>query len=194
MRQEWVRDDTWKDWKGTTYSGWREWQCVINPVGDGAQRQEGSGVGGRDAGRDGYTLQKFIDTINSYVVNKSKLLKLDNAPLLTRSEVINIGLYTGPGYVPLNTFLREVAKMGPEWRKKLSHMHQLSFSSTVGCLVNGLRKLVRVNDEANETVYRGARGELPEAFWLKDAFGMVTATDFAFMITSVDDIMCAWAL
>jgi hypothetical protein len=80
--------------------------------------------------------------------------------------------------------------MGPEWRKKLSHMHQLSFSSTVGYLVNGLRKLVRVNDEASETVYRGVRGELPEAFWLKDAFGMVTATDFAFMSTSVDDNVC----
>jgi hypothetical protein len=46
----------------------------------------------------------------------------------------------------------------------------------VGHLTNGLRKLVRVNDEASETVYRGIRGELPEAFWLKDAFGMVTAT------------------
>ena len=35
-------------------------------------------------------------------------------------------------------------------------------------------------------VYRGVRGELPEAFWLRDAFGMVTATDFGFMSTSFD--------
>jgi hypothetical protein len=39
-------------------------------------------------------------------------------------------------------------------------------------------------------VYRGIRGELPEAFWLKDDFGDVTATDFAFMSTSVDQEVC----
>jgi hypothetical protein len=37
--------------------------------------------------------------------------------------------------------------------------------------------------------YRGVRGELPEAFWLRDAFGMVTATDFGFMSTSLDRIV-----
>jgi hypothetical protein len=40
------------------------------------------------------------------------------------------------------------------------------------------------------TVFRGIRGELPEAFWLKDDFGDVTATDFAFMSTSVDIEVC----
>jgi hypothetical protein len=39
------------------------------------------------------------------------------------------------------------------------------------------------------TVYRGVRGELPEAFWLRDAFGMVTATDFGFMSTSLDRVV-----
>lgn len=33
------------------------------------------------------------------------------------------------------------------------------------------------------------RGELPEAFWLRDAFGMVTATDFGFMSTSLDRVV-----
>jgi hypothetical protein len=33
------------------------------------------------------------------------------------------------------------------------------------------------------------RGELPEAFWLRDAFGMVTATDFGFMSTSPDRVL-----
>jgi hypothetical protein len=88
--------------------------------------------------------------------------------------------------VPLNTFLREVAKVGVGWRKKLSRMHQLTYASTVGHLTNGLRKLVRVNDKVSETVYRAVRGELPEAFWLKDHFGMVTATDLAFMSTALE--------
>jgi hypothetical protein len=35
-------------------------------------------------------------------------------------------------------------------------------------------------------VCRGVRGELPEAFWLRDAFGMVAATDFGFMSTPFD--------
>jgi hypothetical protein len=38
-------------------------------------------------------------------------------------------------------------------------------------------------------VYRGVQGELPEAFWLRDAFGMVTATDFGFMSTSLDRVV-----
>ena len=35
-------------------------------------------------------------------------------------------------------------------------------------------------------MYRGIRGELPSSFWLRDAFGAVTATDFGFMSTSLD--------
>jgi hypothetical protein len=95
MRQEWARNDEWKDWTGTTYTGWREWQYVLNPVGGGEQRQEGSGVGERDVGRDGFTLHTFMDTINAHVQEKAKQLKLDDAPLLTRAEVISIRLYEG---------------------------------------------------------------------------------------------------
>jgi hypothetical protein len=189
MEQEWARNDEWKDWRGREYSGWREWKYVINAVGaDKKQQQEG--IGGRDEGHDSFTLQTFVDVINTHVQEKAKKLKLENVPQLTRSEVIAIRLYTGPGYIPLNTFLREVAKVGVAWRKKLSRMHSLTFSSTVAHLTNGLRKLVRVNDEATASLYRGIRGELPEAFWLKDAFGMVTATDFAFMSTSMYSGVC----
>jgi hypothetical protein len=163
----------------------REWQYVLSPVGaDKEQQQEG--IGGRDKSHDRFTVRNFTDRVNKYVQEKAKKLGLENAPLLTRSEVISIRLYTGPGYVPLNTFLREVAKVGVGWRKKLARMHQLTYASTVGHLTNGLRKLVRVNDKASANVYRAVRGELPEAFWLKDPFGMVTATDFAFMSTALE--------
>ena len=81
--------------------------------------------------------------------------------------------------------------MGETWRKKLSQLYQLTYSSTIHHLVNGLRKLTRLNCELSHTqVYRGIRGELPEAFWLKDSLGFVTATDFSFMSTTPDLEVC----
>merc|ERR1711939_658711 len=84
-------------------------------------------------------------------------------------EVLAIRLYTGPGYLPLNTFLRELAKLGAAFRKKIAGMHELSYSSTVKHLINGLRKLVRVNPKTDGvSLFRAIRGELPEAFWLQN--------------------------
>ena len=104
---------------------------------------------------------------------------------LTELEVIAVRLYTGPAYQPINGFLREVSKLGKEWRQRLARSHQFTYARTVHHLSCGLRKLARVNTNFAR-VFRGLRGELPEAFWLRDAFGMVTATDFGFMSTSLD--------
>jgi hypothetical protein len=188
MEQEFARNDKWKDWQGQEFSAWQEWEYVINPV---VQTSGGSGHGTRDAGRPGWTIEQFVERANEYIRKQAQTLCLDEheIPVLTLPEVIAIRLYTGPAYQPLNSFLREVAKVGPAWRKKLAHMHQLTYSSTVLHLANGLRKLVRVNTKF-VNVYRGIRGELPEAFWLKDDFGDVTATDFAFMSTSLDQQVC----
>ena len=101
--------------------------------------------------------------------------------------------YAGPGYQPLNHFLREVSRAGDDWRKKHSHNWLLTYSSTVQHITSGLRKLVRFNDfggGGSESVYRAVRGELPKSFWLLDDHGMVTATDFAFMSTSTDALVC----
>lgn len=188
-------------------------------------------MGERDEGHDGYTPGKFLALVNEHIWEVAKGLYGDKlipekVPQLTLSEVLAIRLYTGPGYTPINSFLREVAKLGSGWRAKIAHMHQLSYSATVWHLTNGLRKLVRVYgngqiqtkvgknitldyekiDEKSKnsnsdtgsaapnkqfaTVFRGVRGELPDAFWLKDDFDMVTATDFAFMSTSVDGGIC----
>ena len=142
-----------------------------------------------------------VPTLSERLYGES--LIVEKVPQLVLNEVLAIRLYTGPGYTPINTFLREVAKLGPDWRKRIAHMHQLSYSATVAHLTAGLRKLVKVygNEgvagavgaagsvavEAVEaaaaaatggatasdfhTVFRGVRGELPEAFWLKDDFG-----------------------
>jgi hypothetical protein len=72
---------------------------------------------------------------------------------------------------------------------KLSRTYELTYAATVLELNNGLRKLARVNTDCS-TVYRGIRGELPTAFWLRDEFGYITATDFAYMSTSLKQDVC----
>jgi hypothetical protein len=157
----------------------------------------GTGVGGRDAGRKGWTVKQFMEEGNDYIrkhhdfkaIEQHAKKRGDHLLLLNEEECIAIRLYTGPAYVPINTFLREVNKMGRAWRAKTSHLTELSYSSTVAHLTTGLCKLVRVNRTFG-TVYRGVRGELPDAFWLKDKFGDVTATDFAFMSTAQSQDIC----
>ena len=87
--------------------------------------------------------------------------------------------------------------MNDTWRKDIAHDHSYTYAATVLHIMNGLRKLARVNEfgEAGtatetESVFRAVRGELPKSFWLLDDFGMVTATDFALMSTSTDVNVC----
>jgi hypothetical protein len=188
MEQEWARNDRWEDWKGVVFCGTEEWKYVM-----GAAQEQ---AGGRDAGHGNWALARFIDEANVAVRaaaaataaaagNKwASTLMLSGMPELTEQEVVAIRLYTGPAYQPINGFLREVSKLGKEWRQRLAHSHQFTYARTVEHLSSGLRKLARVNTNFGR-VFRGLRGELPEAFWLRDAFGMVTATEFGFMSTSL---------
>jgi hypothetical protein len=70
-------------------------------------------------------------------------------------QIIALRLYTGPAYVPINVFLREVAKLGPDWRRKVARWHRTTYAATVSHLYSALRKLVRVNQQTKLTVYRG---------------------------------------
>jgi hypothetical protein len=196
MEQEFSRNDSWTDWKGTTFSAWAEWEYVTSPVagatdGCATDGSAGSGFGARDEGRTGWEPAKFLEVANAAIRKgaEERSLSASAAPLLSLSEVIAIRLYTGPAYQPLNNFLREVNKVGADWRKKLSRFHQLTYASTVLHLTNGIRKLVRVNNDFS-TTFRALRGELSQAFWLKDEFGMVTATEFAFMSTTPSKEVC----
>jgi hypothetical protein len=192
MVQEWARDYRWVDWKGVEHCGWQEWLYVSGTVPDrplaaAAEAAESGLV--RDVGHEGWTLDLFVQRAND-VVRASAAARGVPAHeiepmLLLHEEVTAIRLYTGPAYQPLNEFLREVSKLGPQWRRQLASSHQFSYASTVLHLSDGLRKLARAQENFG-TVYRGVRGELPEAFWLRDAFGMVTATDFGFMSTTPD--------
>jgi hypothetical protein len=131
---------------------------------------------------------------------------------LTLEEVIAIRLYTGPGYAPINSWLREVTalpaeppahaprwgawtpergRMAPEQARRSAALDVTSsFGCTVGHLVRALHKIAALNteDENQCTLYRGLRGTLPGRFWIPDDLGIVCATDTAFLSTSSDEV------
>ena len=106
---------------------------------------------------------------------------------LTTEEVISVRLYTGPAYQPINGFLRQIANLSGEHRTRLARDVRLTYACTVRHVCDGIRKLAAVAtaEELAAPLYRGVRGELPNAFWFPDEQGMVIATDAAFMSTSV---------
>jgi hypothetical protein len=188
MEMEFARNDKWKEWNGKAYSGWVEYEYVVHGravydlPSDEVDRQ-------RDKGHDGWTIDEFHQQINLQVIENGHKRGIEDPPLLNKNEVIGLRLYTGPAYVPINVFLREVAKVGAEWRKKLARSHKLTYAAIVGHIFSALRKLVRVNAPYTK-LYRGVRGELPDAFWLEDAFGCITAIDYGFMSTSINEDVC----
>lgn len=129
---------------------------------------------------------------------------------LTVEEVIAVRLYTGPAYVPINGWLREVAELPKEpkhsssrwgaWtperalmdaqsaRREAALDKSSSWGATVGLLVGALGKIASHNTRAESecTLYRGLEGLLPGEFWLPDQLGVVCATDSAFMSTSLE--------
>jgi hypothetical protein len=65
MEQEWMRDDHWCDFKGTRFSAADEWEYVTGAIDpEAASKKRKSGVGERDAGRDGWTPEKFQQVVN----------------------------------------------------------------------------------------------------------------------------------
>ena len=84
-------------------------------------------------------------------------------------------LYSGPAYQPLNTFLRQIAPLTDDFRRKVAQHPDLTFSATVGHICRAIRKLAAVTtpEEAPTKLFRGVRGDLEKAFWIPDAQGMV---------------------
>ena len=95
-------------------------------------------------------------------------------------------LYTGPGYQPLNDFLRQLGKLTGVVREGVAAHAGLTFTATAALLCSAIRKLSAVTspEELEGPLYRAVRGELPRAFWLEDKQGMVCAVDAGFMSTS----------
>ena len=149
MQQKWARNDTWVDWTGKEHSGWEQFKYVTGvAVTDLGQSEQG---GTRDRGHEGWTTDRFLAEVNADLrANAKQAAKGEGAAAeLTRNEMLAIRLYTGPAYQPLNLFLREVSKLGADWRRRLARSHQFSYAATVRHLSDGLRKLARMSTEVS---------------------------------------------
>jgi len=105
---------------------------------------------------------------------------------LTLDETLAVRLYTGPGYQPLNDFLRQLGKLTGAVRAGVAAHAGLTFTATAALLCHAIRKLAAVTSpsELEQPLYRAVRGELPRTFWVEDAQGMIAAVDAGFMSTS----------
>jgi hypothetical protein len=89
------------------------------------------------------SIDDFVELTNRMVREDGRKKGLSSPPLLTTNEVISLRLYTGPAYAPINVFLREVAKVGPDWRRQLARYHKLTYAATVGHLYRCVSALLK---------------------------------------------------
>jgi hypothetical protein len=104
---------------------------------------------------------------------------------LVLEEVIAVRLYTGPAFIPINRFLREVAKLSPSWRRNIAQNPTCTYAATVNWLISAIRKLSILTPVRK--VFRGVKSKLPPTFQNRDEVGMVSVVDFGFMSTSLDE-------
>jgi len=101
---------------------------------------------------------------------------------LSKEEILALRIYTGPFYVVVNKFLRDLHQATRK-EKSLLLSKQQSWVSTVLHLNSGVRKLASVSK--NGTIsYRGIDKPLRPDFFVPDRRGMIAATEFGFMSTS----------
>lgn len=179
MCDEWLRGDTWSDWAGVNYDGTQIWEYVNGPA---AVADCTPGV--RDASNAGVTPEGFRNRANAHI--RSRLPDAPRTSLLSLDEVLALRIYTGPGYQPLNGWLRYVGKLDAAERRRAAMDPSSAYGATVGQLVRAIRKLAAANtpEENRHPLYRGLRGVLPWQFWHSDDAGYVCASDSAFMSTS----------
>jgi len=186
MHEECMQPHEWKDWKGATYTLAEEWAYVNGP----AHASVGHTAGNRDIANDGKTPHDFLEMINLFIERRRAeghgALLPESHAFLTLDEVLAVRLYSGPGYQPINDFLRQVSRLTGEFRTQVLCHPRLTLCATIGHICRAIRKLSAVTtpQEANEHLYRGVRGELERTFWVPDQMDMICAVDMAFMSTS----------
>jgi len=189
IEDEWTRPVSWSDRTGKSYSLRDEWEYVRGPV--PARAATGGGMGVRDEHNTGRSPEDFLRLVNAHVGRQRAVhpecrgLPADGA-LLTLDEVLAVRLYSGPGYQPLNDFLRQLGKLSGVVRDGVATHPGLTFTATAALLCSAIRKLAAVTlpEELEQPLYRAVRGELPRTFWVEDKQGMVCAVDAGFMSTS----------
>ena len=186
MEDEFMREMSWSDWKGRSYTLAEEWAYVKGP----AKSKPNCTPGHRDQNNHGKLPEDFRTKVNEMIAQRRKeghgVLLDEGHAFLTLDEVLAVRLYSGPAYQPLNTFLRQIAPLYDEFRATVASHPGLTFAATVGHICRAIRKLAAVTkpDEAHLKLWRSVRGELEPAFWVPDSGQMVCAVDMAFMSTS----------
>jgi len=180
MEQEFLRNDEWVSFDRVSYFGKQEWDYVVHEV---ARKREK-----RDKGNEGKTLDTFLKDANDTLWNRFQGKRKENpgmidqfVPLL-KEEVIAVRLYSGPAFQPINTFLREVAKLSREWRIKLAKDPTRTYAATIRWLLSAIRKM-SIGTPVSR-LFRGVKGELPPTFDQRDSKGIISAVDYGFMSTS----------
>ena len=187
IEQEFGRDGfEFTDYAGVLYRLRGEYDYVKGT----ACKKEGCTPGTRDEQHDGWTLGDFMSVANKHI--HSRRTPTSERPIehayLSEEEVIAVRLYTGPSYIVINDFLRQVGTLNGTLRRALATHPAHTFAATVGHLCSAIRKLsaAATAEEAQRTLYRGVRGELDRSFFSKDRLGMIVATDATFMSTSTN--------
>lgn len=187
IHQEFDRDYSWQDWCGVQYSTRDEWKYVNGASETKKDCTSGIRDGGENSNRQPLD---FLERVNNYISDRRKggwgnsLSEKD--AYLSLDEVLAVRLYSGPAYLPINTFLRQVSACSGEYRLILCNHPLRSFTATCRLLSSAIRKIAAVatKEEASAPLWRGVRGELKRNFWNPDEQGLICAVDTAFMSCS----------
>jgi len=187
IEQEFCREGfEFTDYAGVLYRLQDEYEYVVGT----AKRKEDCTPGIRDEQHDGWTLDEFLSVANKRIASRRTPTseRPEGHAYLSEEEVIAVRLYTGPSYIVINDFLRQIGTLNGTLRRALATHPAHTFAATVGHLCSAIRKLsaAATADEAQRTLYRGVRGELDRSFFSRDRLGMVVATDATFMSTSTE--------
>jgi hypothetical protein len=182
MNDEWLRGDTWTDWAGVEYTGREIWAYV-----NGAAAVAQCTPGERDSANAGMRPEDFLARATAHMRARSP--HMPASALLSMDEVLSLRIYTGPGFQPINTWLRWVGELEPAERRQAAVDASGSFGATTNHVISAIQKLAAVNtpEENSCRLFRGIRGQLPRDFWIPDDAGYVCASDTAFMSTSTGE-------
>jgi len=100
---------------------------------------------------------------------------------LNENEILALHLYTGPSYLPINNFLRG---LGDKKQRSTLLSKETTWAQTVYYIYQGFLKLSLL-EKTYPTTYRGCDMPLSPEFFIPDERGMIAATEFGFMSTSL---------
>lgn len=116
MAMEFARELRWTDSKGAHNDLCTEWAYVHGL----AARREGCSARTRDEDNNGVSLAEFRSRANKTIQERRARFTRSGrtdaeqlpeaAALLSEEEVAEVRLYSGPSFLPLNAFLRQVTR------------------------------------------------------------------------------------